>query len=1114
MSLSRAAGANLAGLSSSLSEASTRGVDIASKGWFGGAAAAFAGEHSTAQTATIYSMAFVGWIVGVAVLAGWWLDLSTLKAVVPGFIAMQPWTAVGLLLGSSALMLAAFDAPVTRAASAVPAVLLAISAGIPLVNYTTDYTFATDLWLFPHAVVFSQTHAYTNLGRMSLGAAFGLTALACALLLAPRVKGRIGKAVFSVLGTAALAPGVMALLSYALRLEPLEVILSRNPLALHSAVVLIALAIGVLALRADAGWIRIAAQQGRIGWVTAILVGVTALLLAFGTDAAVREGKIAASASEAPHRLEMLLSTLRDAESSQRGYLLTDHQGYLEPYEAARRRLPGDLAAVATSFVASTGSQVGLDRLNSLVAAKMAELAETVALRRGGHAAEATALVESDRGSLAMGAIRSQVASLAQVVSADAEARAKRAHRTATTAAMAVMGVALLGFVAVAATTQGRKQVAADLAASEARLRLVQQVGGVAYSDRLIAEASMLISKEFAHIHGLQPGQTQLSVEDWLNLLHPDDRDRLLAESQIALQGGGTLTSEFRIRRPDGSERWISMRGEVFLGPDGQPLRLISAWQDTTDIVAARNALANRQQELEQRVEARTAALAEAEARFRGIFDSQFQFIGLLAPDGMTLEMNRTALDASGLTRDQVVGRRFWQTGWWPAEEGESIRREITRAAQGSMTRREVEINGADGKPIQIDFSLKPIRDPATGAVASILAEGRDLSEKRDLASQLAQAQKVQALGQLAGGIAHDFNNILQAVAGAATLIGQRPGDQDRTRRLSNTLIAAANRGTAITQRLLSFARRGDLRAEVVATGDLLINMREVLAHTLGTTITVCTEFPPNVPSLIADQPQLETAIINLGTNARDAMSNGGKLILSAEADHVAEGDHHPAGLAPGDYIRLGVADNGTGMDAATLVRVSEPFFTTKPHGQGTGLGVAMVKGFAEQSGGGLSIASTPGNGTTVNLWLRQAVCEAAQASDNQQDEQIHVETSARILLVDDDELVRETLAASLEAAGLSTLVASSGSEALALLEAGEVVDAMVSDLSMPDMNGVTTIQKARALCPQLPCFLLTGYVGERAALSAQNTFTLVRKPVTGRVLIEQIEASLESART
>ena len=459
------------------------------------------------------------------------------------------------------------------------------------------------------------------------------------------------------------------------------------------------------------------------------------------------------------------------------------------------------------------------------------------------------------------------------------------------------------------------------------------------------------------------------------------------------------------------------------------------------------------------------------------------------------------------------MGQPFWDIAWWPLHERHRIRQDVAQAARGELIRRDVEIKGSANKPLWIDFSLKPVRDPVTDQVMWIIAESRDLTQKRNLANQLVQAQKVQALGQLAGGIAHDFNNILQAVSGAATLIELRPTDHARTTHLAGVLIAAAARGTSITQRLLSFARRGELRAVPVDTAELLANMREVFSHTLGSSVVVDLSVSADLPSVSADPAQLQTAIINLGTNARDAMPDGGVLGLSARAEHVAAGVQHPAGLTPGDYVAFTISDTGVGMSQATLGRVGEPFFTTKPQGEGTGLGVAMVRGFVEQSGGGLSIESVPGAGTTVRLWLRQAIDDAEQPVDQAERPPQARDSSARILVVDDDDLVREMVAASLEDAGLSTLIAASGLEAIELLEAGEVIDAMVSDLSMPGMNGVATIQKARSLRPRLPCFLLTGYIGDHGAFSAEESFTVVHKPVKGRVLAAQIEASLEGAR-
>jgi PAS domain S-box-containing protein len=575
---------------------------------------------------------------------------------------------------------------------------------------------------------------------------------------------------------------------------------------------------------------------------------------------------------------------------------------------------------------------------------------------------------------------------------------------------------------------------------------------------------------------------------------------------------GGSLASQFRIRRADGSVRWLAMRAEAFLDQEGRLLRVTSAQQDISEIVAAREASAARRDELVRLVEQRTAALAEAEARFHGIFDSQFQFIGLLAPDGTLLEANRTAVEAGGLTRDDVIGRPFWETGWWPTAERDRLRSDIADAARGMLVRHEVENTGAGGRALWVDFSLKPVRDRTTGAVTAIIAEGRDLTERRDLVGKLVQAQKVQALGQLASGIAHDFNNILQTVSGAAMLIERRAEDHDKIRRLARTTIDAAARGESITRRLLSFARRDELRSEAIEIGPLLKGMREVLAHTLGRIITVQAEAPAGLLSVLADRGQLETALVNLGTNARDAMPDGGTLTYSAEAVHVGEEGAHPAGLAPGDYVRVVATDTGSGMDAATLARVTEPFFTTKPPGQGTGLGLAMAKGFAEQSGGTLTIASTPGAGTAVSLWLRQAGDDAVTRASEEDGVGQPGVALRRILVVDDDDLVRETISAQLEDAGFMTLVAASGGESLALIESGETVDALVCDLSMPGMDGVVTIEKARALRPGLPCFLLTGYVGDDAALSAGDAFILIRKPVAGRVLGARIEAALEVA--
>ncbi len=269
------------------------------------------------------------------------------------------------------------------------------------------------------------------------------------------------------------------------------------------------------------------------------------------------------------------------------------------------------------------------------------------------------------------------------------------------------------------------------------------------------------------------------------------------------------------------------------------------------------------------------------------------------------------------------------------------------------------------------------------GAVSATRAEARAAIEKEEVKRQalarLAHAQRMEALGQLAGGVAHDFNNILQVVQGAGRMIERQPEDAENVRRLALMMSESAGRGANITRRLLTFARRADLQNEPVDAGALFSSMRDILAHTLGSGVTVRTHVGAGLPLALADRQQLETVLINLGTNARDAMDGDGELDFSAEEEIVGPDElgDHPAHLKPGAYVRFSVSDTGGGMPPEVAARACEPFFTTKPEGKGTGLGLAMAQGFAEQSGGALKIESEPGRGTTIHLWLPVAVEES-----------------------------------------------------------------------------------------------------------------------------------------
>jgi signal transduction histidine kinase/FixJ family two-component response regulator len=444
------------------------------------------------------------------------------------------------------------------------------------------------------------------------------------------------------------------------------------------------------------------------------------------------------------------------------------------------------------------------------------------------------------------------------------------------------------------------------------------------------------------------------------------------------------------------------------------------------------------------------------------------------------------------------------------------------------LSRKGTVVCDASGKPIRMvglnmDITASRETEDALRRMSSDLEQRviEEVAAREAAQARAAQAERMQALGQLAGGIAHDFNNVLQVVSGAISLIARRaPGDA-AMRRLTKIADEATERGASITRRLLAFGRRDDLHVETLDVADLLRGLHEMLSHTLGASIAVQVRMGSNLCPIMADRRQLETVLVNLATNARDAMPGGGRLILSADIETMPDAapGHSPT-LAPGLYVRLSVTDTGTGMDAETLARAREPFFTTKTLGAGTGLGLSMAQGFAEQSDGALSIDSHPGEGTTVTLWLPRAQGDLVAQTPSSQTATSPVTEPAshgRILLVDDESMVREVLTEFLEDAGYVVMAAADGMQALALLDTGPAIAAVVTDLSMPGMDGLAVIRAAQERYPSLPAVLLTGYAGEDAAMalgtSIAGPVSLLRKPIRSVELLDSLAAMLAARR-
>jgi PAS domain S-box-containing protein len=404
---------------------------------------------------------------------------------------------------------------------------------------------------------------------------------------------------------------------------------------------------------------------------------------------------------------------------------------------------------------------------------------------------------------------------------------------------------------------------------------------------------------------------------------------------------------------------------------------------------------------------------------------------------------------------------------------------ELRKLARGiTMRGFETRVRHKDGSYRDISWTAVPDEH-------FIHAVGRDISAEKsaelmlkETEARLRQSQKMEALGQLTGGIAHDFNNLLQGITGSLDAVRRRvsSGSND-VERFIETATSSASRAAALIHRLLAFSRQQSLDNQKVDINRLVSSMEELLRRTLGPELGLNVTVSKDVWLVLSDENQLESAILNLAINARDAMPNGGTLSISTANVTLDESEaRHYEGLKPGDYARITVADTGTGMPPDVLAKAFDPFFTTKPIGQGTGLGLSMIYGFAKQSEGHVRLESELGKGTSVSLYLprHHTATEAVAAVELEHD--MPAGEGETVLVLDDEPIVRMLIVEELELLGYSTLEAGESGEALPLLKSGRKIDLLLSDVGLPGMNGRQVAEIARQFRPALPVLFMTGY--------------------------------------
>jgi PAS domain S-box-containing protein len=563
----------------------------------------------------------------------------------------------------------------------------------------------------------------------------------------------------------------------------------------------------------------------------------------------------------------------------------------------------------------------------------------------------------------------------------------------------------------------------------------------------------------------------------WTAMLHPEDSEPALALWRRSLETGEPYHVEYRLRHRSGDYRWVLCRAQPERDEAGCITRWYGTCTDIDEIVQARNVLKRSRDELELAVIARTGErnlLAK-------IVETTDVMIMAFDLDCNILAINPASADEFQRIYGQRprIGDNILELLADQPEQQEAARAGLARGIAGE----EVTFVAAYGDPARArshyEVTFRVLRNDAgerIGAfqfVTDVTARMRDQAMLAQAQAALLQSQKLEAMGQLTGGVAHDFNNLLTPIVGSLDMLRRRGIGGPREQLLINGAYQSAGRASTLVHRLLAFARRQPLQSVAVDVGSLIREMADLVAGTTGPQVSVLIEIADDLPSARADPHQLEMAILNLSVNARDAMDGVGRIRIAATRETVAAGQ--VAQLDPGAYVRIAIADTGKGMDEATRARAIEPFFSTKGVGKGTGLGLSMAHGLASQLGGALTIASAPGQGTEVSMWLPETPDAAPPPADGQRMQAAAPQPGAA-LLVDDEEYIRLSTADMLTDLGFSVHEAASAEAALLAIDAGLQPDILITDHLMPGMTGVELARAVMARRPGTKILIVSGF--------------------------------------
>jgi PAS domain S-box-containing protein len=801
-------------------------------------------------------------------------------------------------------------------------------------------------------------------------------------------------------------------------------------------------------------------------------------------------------------RTQELLSGITQAESGERGYLLTGDPSYLAPYHRALSKIARARAEVQLLAPARTAD---LRQFLAVIDAMLDEMARTIRVRESGDAVAALAIVQTHRGKEAMDQVEALAGKLIEqentLLARLEDEAARHGYKSRTVVIIGALCMALLLWFTnkrVNRLLRTQDRLITDLAGS----RELESRGRAALATTLRSIGDAVISTDAAgRVQFLNPVAETLT--GWSN----------------AAADGRALTEVFRIidegsRQPveDPAVRVLRERQAVGLANhtllvarDGREIPIDDSGAPIHDETGAIAGVVLVFRDVTSRRRAQRV-LEDSERRYRLLFETNPSPMWVYDRDDLAfLAVNEAAVKHYGYSREEFLSMTLRDIR--PPEDVAALLADVAKPWRQLHTDGPWRHRKKDGSIIFVEITSHAL--PFDSANACLVL-AQDVTQRLKLEEDLRQSQKLEAVGQLAGGIAHDFNNLLTVVEGYAELVHGDLSEDDPNRESVKEILVAAQRAASLTRQLLAFSRRQMLQPVRLSLNANVTSTQRMLSRVLGENITITTTLEPNLWDVYADPGQIDQIILNLSVNARDAMEHGGRLTVSTANIEIPQGFFSE--IPPGRYARLVIADTGHGMDEATCKRIFEPFFTTKEVGRGTGLGLSTVYGIVKQSGGHITVDSEPGQGSTFSILLPAVGGPAASTTARPAEAPVEDPAEETVLVVEDDDVVRHLVGTMLRSAGYRVIAPPTTEEALSVCSRREArIDLLVTDMVLPGTDGVTVAEAAKQVRPDIKVLYMSGYT-EHAVLRRSpmdSGVPFLQKPFTKSALIAMVRQAL-----